>query len=363
MVWGSMHGSLDAQAEQCSTHDRESSIDVTSANHLGHGSMKTEPNSSSCSTSRYSREPHCDQEQICHHGWWPQGDPANSASNSETDKGAREGNHWSNQTLLLPVSGKWNIGASSSRLVRLDAYSPTRIRSWLALSMFVLRLLVFASVQVHHVQGVQPMLGASLSWAVNRKFHQMNTEQDRTVTFTLRSAFRMARKCNYTLFQNVSCSLSPDSQKVMTSDKCQDRTPEGVCKNMRDAKAVSAGAILSEHGVLCVGQVIRTPLGTLELIYAPALSLTSPDTDRSLDTCAHDASQAVKTRLLNGSYVTEAPPRKMLGKVNSFLVTSLHHNDSDSIHSTLAIDRRLNGMDVAVGVLVHTGERALRCDG
>ena len=60
--------------------------------------------------------------------------------------------------------------------------------------------------------GLQPMLGASLSWSVNKDFRLENHEHgdaNRIVTFTLRSAFRMAKTCNYTLSESVTCAVPP----------------------------------------------------------------------------------------------------------------------------------------------------------
>jgi len=85
-----------------------------------------------------------------------------------------------------------------------------------------------------------------------------------------------------------------------------------------------------EHGVLCVGQVLPTPQGTLELIY------TSTDT-LSDAACASDASAGVnaKTRLFDGTYSYSAVAmsseqsaeiKSRIGKVNNFRVTSLYNN-------------------------------------
>jgi len=223
-----------------------------------------------------------------------------------------------------------------------------RLRQWLPLCVVVLRLLVFGA-QSQQVGGKQPTLGASLSWGVTHEFRRGVREDDRTVTFTLHSAVRMAKSCNYTVSQKVNCSLpSPGEQTCSDSDE--------ECQQATDADMLRARAVMAEHGVLCVGQVVRTPDGALEMIYVPSEAGNEPDDDL----CASDSSRVVAKRLSDGTYLSSPTSHSdshkaghiatnRLGKANDFLVTSLHYKDE-----ALSAERRIQGMDVAMGVLVHT---------
>jgi hypothetical protein len=221
---------------------------------------------------------------------------------------------------------------------------------FLALPLMILALqLLMIDGQAEAAQSMQPTLGASLSWNVSSQFRQNLRRKDRSVTFTLRSAVRMASTCNYTLLQNISCSPSPQPDP---NDTVVARESEATALEVAKARAVQA-----VHGVLCVGQVMPTAKGNLEFIY-------SPETDAHA--CASDASDMVNERLFNGSYlmtqVSTLKNGKMsetdenldiksgLGKVNRFLVTSLHTNN-DPADS----DHRIQGMNIAVGLLTHTG--------
>ena len=197
--------------------------------------------------------------------------------------------------------------------------------------------------QALRVQGAQPMLGASLSWAVSKDFRLEHGEphQGRTVVVTVRSAFKMASTCNYTLGERVSCNVPTES---LNATSCQDAGADGLCDG--DLRRRQARAVRAEHGVLCVGQVVETSAGTLDLIH------TTGDTDVHV-ACASDASRVWKTRHPNGSHTIVAAasgaPQDEVGKVNSFHVTALHTQEDP-----FAVDRRIQGLEVAVGVLVHT---------
>ena len=234
------------------------------------------------------------------------------------------------------------------------------LRQWLPFCVVVLRILIFDS-RMLQVGGKQPILGASLSWAVDNGFRRGAHEDDRTVTFTLHSAVRMSISCNYTLMQKVKCSTSQIEQECSASNN--------TCSRGGDVEAPYLRAVMAEHGVLCVGQVMRMPNGVLELVYTPS----EAHSDQMLETCVSDASDAVKRRLTDGtvSVVPSIPmqrsaavgregsrdasldapyvARSRLGKVNDFLVTSLHNK-----HDPLSAERRVQGMNVAMGVLVHT---------
>ena len=236
---------------------------------------------------------------------------------------------------------------------------------WLPLCVLVLCILV---QQTMPVQGMQPLLGASLSWAINQNFRKNISggldRNQRTVTFKLHSAFRMATTCDYSLFQNVSCALPHSPESTANSECGSFAGPDGietgdassgVCMEPQGSSRGAAKAVMAEHGVLCVGQVVRTRQGSLELIYSQS--------ENSNEECASDASQAVRA-FWNGSYsivnITENSTgvlSRQLGKTNSFQVTALHTNQSgmdDSGSSAGHIDSRIHDMDVAVGVLVHT---------
>ena len=171
---------------------------------------------------------------------------------------------------------------------------------WLPLCVLVLCILV---QQTMPVQGMQPLLGASLSWAINQNFRQNISggldRNQRTVTFKLHSAFRMATTCDYSLFQNVSCAL-PHSPGSTANSECGSfagpdgietgDASSGVCMEPQGSSRGAAKAVMAEHGVLCVGQVVRTRQGSLELIYSQS--------ENSNEECASDASQAVLERLL-----------------------------------------------------------------
>ena len=202
------------------------------------------------------------------------------------------------------------------------------LHTWLPLCILVMRILVF-DCQATPVQSMQPLFGASLSWAVSSGFRANPTidsgdEQndqasqvahDRSVTFTLHSVFRMAASCNYTLSQPVVCSPShntahPPSQSASLptnkagskNDTCPFGAHNGSCITSGVAGVVSrAQAVMTQHGVLCVGQVVQTLEGTLEFIY------THPHTQTSSDNhaCASDSSQSVTVRLFNGSYISK----------------------------------------------------------
>ncbi len=230
----------------------------------------------------------------------------------------------------------------------LHSYQANMLRRWLPLCILVLRLLVFDAHSLQ-VGGKQPILGASLSWAVTRGFRRAVQEEDRTVTFTLHSAVRMAKSCNYTVSQKINCSLPSTAEQT-----CSDS--DDVCQRATDTEMLHARAVMAEHGVLCVGQVVRAPDGALELIYVPSEAGNGPDDD----SCASDSSRVVGMRLNNGTYSSSPTSRSharrvghiannRLGKANNFLVTSLHYKDE-----TLSAERRIQGMDVALGVLVHT---------
>lgn len=229
---------------------------------------------------------------------------------------------------------------------------------WLPICILALRLLIFDSWMLP-VGGKQPILGASLSWAIDSGFRRGVHQQDRTVTFTLHSAVRMSTLCNYTLEHSVNCS---------TSHLTQTCAPDNVCGLESDAETLGRQAVKAEHGVLCIGQVVRTPNGVLELLYTPS----DANSGQGKDACASDASGAVAARLPNGTYFTVATApsspaqsngaaggaaqrgatrvaRSSLGKANAFTVTSLHH-DADP----LSLERRVQGMNVALGVLTHT---------
>jgi len=222
--------------------------------------------------------------------------------------------------------------------------------SWLLpVCALALQSLVLSHQMLQGVQGVQPMLGASLSWAVDRDFRlERTSSQGRTVAVRVRSAFKMASTCNYTVGERVSCrAVSQDSN----STSCQGAGSDGLCKD--DSRRLQARAVMAEHGVLCVGQVVETTSGSmLNLIHATG------DTDVR-DVCASDATRVLKTRQADGSYAWAAAsgqpdassglaPQAQIGKVNNFHVTALHTQEDP-----FAIDRRIQGMDVAVGVLVH----------
>jgi hypothetical protein len=222
--------------------------------------------------------------------------------------------------------------------------------SWLLpVCALALKCLVLCHQMLQGVQGVQPMLGACLSWAVDRDFRlERPSSQGRTVAVTVRSAFKMASTCNYTLGERVSCrALSQGSN----STSCQGSDSDGLCKD--ESRRLQARAVMAEHGVLCVGQVVETTSGSmLDLIH------TTGDTDVR-GVCASDATRVLKTRRADGSYAWAAAsgpsdassglsPQSQIGKVNNFHVTALHTQEDP-----FAIDRRIQGMDVAVGVLVH----------
>jgi hypothetical protein len=236
--------------------------------------------------------------------------------------------------------------------------------------------LLFA-LSVQASASLEPLLGASLTWAVSRRF----TAGERYVNFTLRTAFQMADTCNYTIGRPVECpTRSPSSFKSDSWDRPQ------ACDHPGGADVNVQCKVAAIHGVLCIGQVVQSSRG-LELMYSnmggeescvsdivpgflrnttlsfDAFNATIANADHGRmcndkwcnSTCATSCTHtrdAVAfssfSRCMHKCFIDAAfqAPVSHVGKANEFTVTSMYPRQASAHHDT-------NGVALAIGILQH----------
>ena len=211
--------------------------------------------------------------------------------------------------------------------------------------MFLLAILVLL-LSLGDASGRQPLLGASLSWKVSRRF----TTGERLVNITLRSAFATADDCTYTVGRQVTChsaALTPAIQNLTNASNSS---------SFNATKANMTGAckicdVAQHHGVLCVGQLVLRS-GGLELLHSsdgagPCVSDMHPFAKVSQSGASSQSGNSSNQWRL---------PLSQIGKVNNFIVSSTHGasapNDRAGTHAGHQ-SGSTNGLSVAVGTLVH----------
>ena len=259
--------------------------------------------------------------------------------------------------------------------------SRSRLRACTAAALLLL-------MSAHAAAGLQPLLGASLTWSVSKRF----MSGERYVNFTLKTAFEMAGTCNYTVGRPVACQPASGSRDGTGTQACDYASTPVPCH------------VAARHGVLCVGQVVQSKGGSgLELMYSgidggeSCVSDVTPGFLRSTvlsfeafnatfasadygrtchakwcnSTCANNCTQTrggavgnssvVNSSLADSSFANRSfsrcmhqcfmdaasrAPASHVGKVNVFTVTSTYTNQGDAHQGT-------NGVDLAIGMLQH----------
>jgi hypothetical protein len=203
---------------------------------------------------------------------------------------------------------KDNASDPQTPLRRFKLLGPSRIVLGLNSIQSTIMMLLLLLLFIDHATSLQPLLGLSLSWAVNINF----TQGHRSVNFSLGSAFAMAKNCTYTVGKAVSCSTAPILEPWNPLDKNADinctASASGLCH------------VAVEHGVLCVAQLGRTSSGELHVLYSSTLGRA----------CVSDVRPGFRSLNTPAS----PAPSTHVGKVNDFIVTSTY---STPFHTADAI--------------------------
>jgi len=208
---------------------------------------------------------------------------------------------------------------------------------------YVLLLITMMMLRLDTATGMQPLLGASLTWAISRGF----TAGDRKVNLTLTTAFAMSDLCSYAIGSAVSC-LNTSSAHDTSSITDTHSSIHTAC----NTSVAGLCQVAKQHGVLCIGQLIprRNNVSELEMLYSSA--------DRTASFCVSDIRPGTRVHheqnaTLNiTTHFTTPAPAEHLGKVNDFVVTAIYFSPQHDTSMDKA-DMGTNGLAIAVGSLQH----------
>ena len=202
----------------------------------------------------------------------------------------------------------------------------------------ILLTLVVLLLCLNEATGLQPLLGASLSWQVSRRFRT----GDRLVNITLHSAFATADDCTYTIGSPVQCRSKISALALPNSTNGTNFTNTSSSRTASDTCAICE--VAKHHGVLCIGQLIRHN-GGLALLYS-----------NSAGSCVNDAHPfASVSKRANNSDDTRVS-LSHIGKVNDFVVESTYLTSTEGQKSEARREHahdRTNGLSTVVGTLAH----------